>query len=224
LKPAANWDIPTLAGAGAIRSTADDMLTFLAANITPAGPTAAAIELSHAVRFKVPESPHDLALGWHVRREPHLVWHNGQTGGYHSWAGFSPEKKLGVVVLANTAGLHIDELGLALVELLAGNDPKPLRVPAAISLSAEALEPFVGKYQLAPLVMVNVTRENDQLYVQLTGQPRLALVPADKQKFFVRAVEANFEFSRDDAGKVTGLVLHQGGQDLPAPRKEPAEK
>ena len=33
LKPVANWDLPTLAGAGALRSTANDMLTFLAANL-----------------------------------------------------------------------------------------------------------------------------------------------------------------------------------------------
>ena len=32
-RPAANWDIPTLAGAGALRSTATDMLTFLEANL-----------------------------------------------------------------------------------------------------------------------------------------------------------------------------------------------
>src|SRR5262249_28646612 len=33
LTPVPNWDIPTLAGAGAFRSTANDMLTFLAANL-----------------------------------------------------------------------------------------------------------------------------------------------------------------------------------------------
>ena len=32
LKPVANWDIPTLAGAGALRSTAQDLLKFIAAN------------------------------------------------------------------------------------------------------------------------------------------------------------------------------------------------
>ena len=32
-KTVANWDMPTLAGAGALRSTANDLLRFLAANL-----------------------------------------------------------------------------------------------------------------------------------------------------------------------------------------------
>src|SRR6266566_3001093 len=46
-----NWDLPTLAGAGALRSTARDMLTFLAANLdTSATPMARGLRQTHEPR------------------------------------------------------------------------------------------------------------------------------------------------------------------------------
>jgi hypothetical protein len=41
-----------------------------------------------------------------------------------------------------------------------------------------------------------------------------------ENKFFYKAVEAQLTFVRDDAGKVTSLVLHQGGMDQTAKRKD----
>lgn len=45
------WDLPTLAGAGALRSTAAEMLSFLRANLDPPGtPAGAALRTCHAPR------------------------------------------------------------------------------------------------------------------------------------------------------------------------------
>jgi CubicO group peptidase (beta-lactamase class C family) len=50
-EPTPNWDIPSLAGAGALRSTAAEMLTFLRANLDPPGtPAGAALRACHAPR------------------------------------------------------------------------------------------------------------------------------------------------------------------------------
>src|SRR5262249_5524923 len=87
LQPAGNWDLPTLAGAGALRSTTNDLLTFLAANIgyvkTPLAPAMASM--------LVPRKPAgmpavEIALGWHVSsvHAKTIVWHNGGTGGYRT--------------------------------------------------------------------------------------------------------------------------------------------
>ena len=50
-EPTSNWDLPTLAGAGALRSTADEMLTFLRANLDPPEtPAGAALRACHVPR------------------------------------------------------------------------------------------------------------------------------------------------------------------------------
>ena len=119
--PASHWDIPTLAGAGAIRSTVDDMLRFLRANIDPDGtPLAAAIRATHRVRYE--GTGQSIGLGWFVGPDaPSVRWHNGGTGGFHTFAGFDTERRVGVVVLCNTATFAVDRLGFELLNKLAEN-------------------------------------------------------------------------------------------------------
>ncbi|MFN2397241.1 MAG: serine hydrolase domain-containing protein, partial [Gemmatimonadaceae bacterium] len=93
MTPTRNWDIPTLAGAGAWRSSVNDLLRFLAANLSPPeGSLGKAIALAVAPRRPAGSPSLRIGLGWHVleRSGRSLVWHNGQTGGYHSFAGFDP--------------------------------------------------------------------------------------------------------------------------------------
>src|SRR5260370_10811538 len=104
LAPVENWDIPTLAGAGALRSTPTDMLTFLAANLgfvkTPLAQDMAD-ELS--VRRSAGAPDMEIAYAWHIQTKDgnSIIWHNGGTGGYRSYMGYDPKAPVGVVVLAN---------------------------------------------------------------------------------------------------------------------------
>jgi CubicO group peptidase (beta-lactamase class C family) len=218
--PAANWDLPTLAGAGAIRSTAADMLKFLAAQIGLAKtPLDAAIAASQSIHFKNPDGAvDDMALGWLIRRGDKTVWHNGQTGGYHAFAAFNREKRLGVVVLANTATMNVDRWGWTVFELLSGRTPKPIDLPASVAVDAEALEPLVGQYKLSDAVQVTVTRQRNRLFVQLTGQPKLRVYPQSATRFAWRAVDAAVTFKANDEGKIERLVIHQNGAEVPATR------
>lgn len=110
------WDNPTLAGAGALRSTVQDMLTFLAANVgLHESRLYEAMQLTHESHYLVNESMR-VGLAWHIRTEGDLqiVEHHGATGGYWSFAGFVKDKQTGVVVLTNT--FHdVDEIGLDLL-------------------------------------------------------------------------------------------------------------
>lgn len=113
-EPAANWDFPTLAGAGALRSTANDMLLYMAANLD--GRYAGA----HLQRAEIGKDQ-GIGLAWHrlqlKKSGPRIVWHNGGTGGYRCWAGFVAETKTAVVVLSNSAA-DVDLLGVTLLNAL----------------------------------------------------------------------------------------------------------
>src|SRR5262249_10317189 len=103
LKPVANWDIPTLAGAGALRSTANDLLEFVAANLelTKSPTLLTAMQKTHQPRKDTGVAGLEIGLGWHIlkRFNTEIVWHNGGTGGYHSFIGFDKQRRRGVVVL-----------------------------------------------------------------------------------------------------------------------------
>ncbi len=111
-----NWDLPTLAGAGAIRSSTFDMLKFLAAN---AGLTKTslrkAMDLSHTVRHDKAGN-HRVGLGWHITKGKNgdVIWHNGGTGGYRAFSGFVKETGMCVVVLTNSTD-GADDLGFHLL-------------------------------------------------------------------------------------------------------------
>jgi CubicO group peptidase (beta-lactamase class C family) len=119
-----NWDLPALAGAGAIRSTASDMVKYLKANMgmTPS-PIYNAMKMSHEVAYTNEEQDFSMGLAWHYGLNDTVVWHNGGTGGYISFAGFLKGTNKGVVVLTNTQE-NINAIGFKLL-----GDDAELKVP-----------------------------------------------------------------------------------------------
>ncbi len=222
LRPAKNWDIPTLAGAGALRSDADDLLTFVAANLgLIKSPLADAMKETQKVRNTTDQPDMDIGLGWFIlkRHDPPVWWHNGGTGGYRSFVGFCPARKTGVVVLSNTAN-SVDDIGLHLLDarfpLEKLTPPAPPR--AAITLAPEIADRYVGRYALTPTFVITFSREGERYFVQATGQSRLETFAASETEFFLKAVEARVSFVEGKDGKFRTLILHQNGLDQPGQR------
>jgi|SRR6185312_5076966 D-alanyl-D-alanine-carboxypeptidase/D-alanyl-D-alanine-endopeptidase len=222
LQQVENWDLPTLAGAGALRSTANDLLTFLAANLgftqTPLAPAMAAM-----LKTRRPVGGGlEVALGWHIftSNGKEIIWHNGGTGGYRSFIGFDPKTRVGVVALSNAETTDgVDDIGHHLL------DPafplaKPPKEHKQVNVDPKLFDRYVGKYALTPAFVLTVSREGDHLFLQATGQPKVEIFPESEREYFVKVVDAQITFIVDAAGKTTELVLHQAGRDLPAKRTE----
>ncbi|MDB5816123.1 MAG: ampH [Rhodocyclales bacterium] len=114
LFPTKNWDFPALPGAGALRSTANDMLKFVAANLdSSAAPLSAAMQEAHVPRHEAGSARMSVGLAWHIVKAPdrEFVWHNGGTGGYQSFMGLDVQHHRGIVVLSNAAN-SVDDIGL----------------------------------------------------------------------------------------------------------------
>jgi CubicO group peptidase (beta-lactamase class C family) len=88
----------------------------------------------------------------------------------------------------------------------------------AIAADPTGYAAYVGVYVLAPGFEIAVTHEGTGLFAQATGQGKFEVFPEAVDRFFYKVVDAQLEFVRTN-GAVTSLVLHQGGQHLPAPRK-----
>ncbi|MBW7934015.1 MAG: serine hydrolase [Gemmatimonadaceae bacterium] len=220
-KAAPLWDLPTLAGAGALRSTVNDMLTYIRANAdstsSPLGPTLA---MTHAERHAGPAPNVTLGLNWHRLRGPRgqvIVWHNGGTGGYRTFTGYSEATGEGIVVLANTSN-SVDEIGLHLLDGTFPLPPLP-KVRTEVALPASVLDRYVGTYVLTPAFSIVITREGAQLFAQPTEQPKFPLYAEKEDEFFFKVVDAQISFTKDSTGAVAGLVLHQNGAHMPAKRR-----
>ena len=221
LLPVKPWAFDALAGAGALRSTANDMLRFLTAAMgLRETPLRKAFVLMLQKRRPTGTPDLDIAMGWHVwtKYGTEIVWHNGGTGGFRSFAGFNPAKKTGVVVLCNTS-FGVDDLGLHALE------PKwpaaPLKPPAerkAVDVAESVLQGYVGEYELRPGFTLTVTRTGGRLYLRATEQPMLQFLAESPTEFFYAAGDIQITFVKNESGAVTHLVLHQGGDNREAKR------
>jgi hypothetical protein len=94
--------------------------------------------------------------------------------------------------------------------------PKP---PTEITIAPEKLQDYPGVYPLAPQFSLTVRHEGDRLTVQGTGQGADRVFAYEPDKFFSKVVEAQIEFTRGADGKIDGLILHQNGRDMKAPKQ-----
>ncbi len=215
-RPVPPWHLDALAGAGALRASAADLVRFVEANLRPPeGPLGAALRATHAPRAD--RRGGRIGLGWHIGlgADPEVRWHNGATAGASSFVAFDAAAGVGVVVLANQSTPLTDALGAALLDMLRGR-PYALDVPKTVAVDEAALEGYVGEYAAdvggQPLVFT-VTRDGPRLSVQLTGQPAFRVYAESPTRFRYRVVEAAITFEPG------ALVLHQGGRDLRAVRR-----
>ena len=114
---AKNWDLATLAGAGGLRSTANDLLTFAAAHFDSAGPLFPVLQRTLRAQRALGSTGGDsIGMNWLLMRAGDRVvaWHNGGTGGSRSFLGLDPVRRRAVVVLTNSA-TSADDLGMMIL-------------------------------------------------------------------------------------------------------------
>jgi len=233
-----SWDVPTLAGAGALRSTAHDMLKYVSANLglTPS-------RLARSMK-----KTHDLGLGWYaVLDEPgtRIIGHGGGTGGCRSFAGFDKERRRGVVIVFNAEHvLDVEALG----KFLLRSEWQADRRPMEIKIDAQVYDSYVGQYQASHAggvpsrPRIGIRRQGDRLFAQATESdsesvdvflPPIAgeFVPQSETRLFERLSGTPMTFTQDAQAKVAHLTVHRHGRtlvyekisDQPLPAPEPLQ-
>ena len=90
-----------------------------------------------------------------------------------------------------------------------------------VKVDVATYDAFVGKYDYGVgNAILTVSREGDRLFAQLTGQPKFEIFPKSSTEFFWKVVDAQIQFVKNDAGKITKAIHHQGGHTLEAPKIE----
>jgi CubicO group peptidase (beta-lactamase class C family) len=222
LKPAAPWNVPTLAAGGSLHSTVTDLLTLLAAVGDPMTVAGAAMPGMLAIRRQA--LGFQQALGWMVLGAgpgQGLLLHDGNTLGFASSIVYDPVTRTGVVVLSNSSASVSDiarHIARPAMPLAAPLPPAPSKTE--VSIEPALLDVYAGAYEPGPGTVFTVTREGDALMIQIPGIPKLRLRPESTRDFFVAEnTRVTVTFNVDGAGQVTGLLLKSPTGNVPAARR-----
>jgi serine-type D-Ala-D-Ala carboxypeptidase/endopeptidase len=231
MRPAKPWRLPTLVGAGGIRSTANDMLKFTAAVLDSNSLLAPAMQLALAERIETGSPRTEQALGWAVvHPEPgrDLLFHNGGTGGFRAGLVIEPAQRSAVVVLTNSAAEPAtDDIAMHLISgaPVLPTPPVPPAPPpppphTEVTLPVAELDRVVGRYDIAGRVFA-FTRNDNGLWAEPTGLPKARVYAEAPLRFFWRGLDAHIRFTTDDAGKITGGEFYNSGVTQPVKRLDP---
>jgi hypothetical protein len=170
----------------------------------------------------------DYAYGWAVPNPSpttfgrKFVQHGGGINGFATMLIRLPDENLTAIVLANSSQAPAGRIAKDLVAIMLG-EPYTVAVERTTAkIDPKILDGLVGVYEIVPAFQMTVTREGDQLYMQATKQPKFPLFPESETKFFLKVVDAQVTFVKDDTGAVAHLILHQLGKEQKA-RKMPAQ-
>jgi hypothetical protein len=205
---------------GALRSNAEDMLRFLAANVAePSTRLHRVLRLSHETRAVVNTNV-DIGLNWQIHKygTQRIITHGGATEGFRAQAAFDPDTKRAVVLMANYPAAAADiafHLLNPKIPLAGATVAERMQVDVAENVLRE----YVGDYEATPTFAVNITLEGGTLHAQATGQSKFPIYPESQTRFFSRTPNVQLTFTRDSARKVTGFIMAQGGRERPARRR-----
>jgi hypothetical protein len=133
---------------------------------------------------------------------------------------YYPEEKLVVIVLGNLNGLAPQEIASKLAAVVHGEKVVMPSEHKEVTVNPKLFNGYIGRYQLAPDFVLTITREDDHLFAQATGQPKFQIFPESDRDYFLKVVDAQITFVTSGNDKASELILHQGGGDQHAKRLE----
>jgi len=201
--------------AGALYSTTEDLLRWEQGLFGGKVLSAASLK-KMTTPFK-----NDYAYGLGVRTAHGytVIEHGGGIEGFNTQLAYDPDRKLAVIVLGNLNGGAPGEIANELMSLLHGEKVVLPSERKEITVSTDVLRRYVGTYQLTPTFSIVITLEGNRLMSQGTNQLALPLFPESETSFFLKAVDAQIEFAKNDKGEVTALTLRQGGNEMRAVKR-----
>jgi hypothetical protein len=227
-------DIAGAVGAGSIYSTLGDLQTWIENYMSPSVGNASSVEEMMTASTLNDGSSSGYGLGLFIDEQGGLVrvHHGGADVAHRSMLVYYPEIGAGATAQSNDAGFN-SNVAFRVAEAFFA-DAMESDVPAAedgvafdpASYDAADFDDYAGRYELdaVPGFVLTFSREDETLYLQATGQPRIEIVPTSDSTFALTVVEASVAFHRDAEGKVEAATLNQGGAQRATRIEESAEE
>lgn len=156
--------------------------------------------------------------GWGIAKkfDRKSISHGGGIYGFATDISRYPDERVTVVVLSNIQSAPSGQISGNLAAIVFGAAYEIPKERKFISLDAKTLESYVGEYQIGPNIVVAITLEEGKLMGQLGGQSKFLLLAESETELYSKDVNAQFVFTKDGKGNITGFTLKQGGGNTPA--------
>ena len=94
----------------------------------------------------------------------------------------------------------------------------PLKRHKEVTLDPKILDKYVGRYRFSPQIVLTISRQGNKLFVQENDEPKQELGAEGERQFFSKMADDEYSFELDSSGRVTTMILHTDGQELPMKR------
>ena len=199
-------------GAGALFSTVEDLYKWDRALCSEQILSKVSLEKMFTT-FKS-----NYGYGWSINQQfgHKRISHGGGINGFVTNISRFTEDDSLIVVLSNLENSHMRKINRDLAAILF---EEPYELPEekkVAQIDNNIYDLYVGTYQLEPKIFLSVTNEDNHLFVEATGQGTIEVFPESETRFFSKSIDVEITFVKDEEGKVTELILHQGGEEVHA--------
>jgi len=204
--PAQRWHSEHVPGFGGLLSTTHDLANYVKLYLGHSDHPKEALLRKNIDTLNNLGGAFNMSYAWIVATafEDTVAFHGGGTGGFRTFAGYSPVSGRGAVVMSNGTN-DVQDIGRHLI-----NDNFNLATITEIfEMSTEQLQMFTGEFVSETLPKMTITINGDLLMAELAGQPALPVIPIEETVFYNDRVEARLEFKMESE-TVSGFVLKQG--------------
>jgi CubicO group peptidase (beta-lactamase class C family) len=145
-----------------------------------------------------------------------MVGHNGDMEGFQTNITRFIDDDVCIIVLSNFGHAPIGKISVDLAAIVFGEKYQIPQKHVTKKIDFAIYDDYVGRYEVNSNFSFIISRKDDHLFCQPTGQNKLELFPESETNFFLKEVDAQIVFVRDEEGKVIKLILHQSGRVISA--------
>jgi CubicO group peptidase (beta-lactamase class C family) len=149
-----------------------------------------------------------------------MTGHNGDMEGFQTNISRFTEDDVCIIVLSNFGHAPIGKISMELAAVVFGEEYQVPQKRSVKKIDPEIYDDYVGRYEVNPNFSFLISREDGHLFCQPTGQNKLELFPESEIKFFLKEVDAQIIFVKDEGNKVVKLLLRQSGREISASKIE----
>ena len=154
-----------------------------------------------------------------------VIAHTGSTKGFTGIALFLPKENMYITALTNCNCKNVNNVAKQVAELFV-TKPDVNKISAvtkttkqekkSITVPVKILSNYIGTYEVKPNVHLTIGLDNtNQIYLLAPGQTKKVKLFAETQNhFFVKIVDAEITFNKNETNKVISLMMNQSGRKI----------